>query len=81
MELIWLIPALPVAGFVILTFLGRRIGDPGAGWLATLDGDYWGRGRVTLAPVQTLGDSASLDWSAAVAAFEAARQRAHTNSH
>ena len=48
-----------------------------AGWLATLDGDYWGRGRVTLAPVQTLGDSASLDWSAAVAAFEAARQRAH----
>ncbi|MFZ4433361.1 MAG: NADH-quinone oxidoreductase subunit L [Microthrixaceae bacterium] len=36
MELIWLIPALPVAGFVILTFLGRRIGDPGAGWLATL---------------------------------------------
>ena len=35
------------------------------------------RGERCRAPVQTLGDSASLDWSAAVAAFEAARQRAH----
>jgi len=47
------------------------------GWLATLDGDCWSRRRVALAPVQTLGDAASLDWSAAVAAFDAARQRAH----
>lgn len=35
-DLIWLIPALPLAGFVVLLFLGRRIGEPGAGWLATL---------------------------------------------
>jgi hypothetical protein len=47
-----------------------------AGWLATLDGDYWGRGRVTLEPVQTIGAAATLDWSAAVVAFEQARQRA-----
>ncbi len=47
-----------------------------AGWLATLDGDYWGRGRVTLASVQLIGAAAVLDWSAAVAAFEQARQRA-----
>ena len=47
-----------------------------AGWLATLEGDYWGRGRVTLAPAQTLDDAASLDWPAAITAFEAARQRA-----
>ena len=34
-DLIWLIPALPVAGFVLLMFFGRRMGEPGAGWLAT----------------------------------------------
>lgn len=47
-----------------------------AGWIATLDGDYWGRGRVTLAPVQTIGAGATPDWAAAVAAFDQARQRA-----
>jgi NADH-quinone oxidoreductase subunit L len=31
----WLIPALPLAGFLILLAAGRRLGDPGAGWLAT----------------------------------------------
>jgi NADH-quinone oxidoreductase subunit L len=36
LELVWLIPALPLAGFLLLTLLGRRIGEPGAGWLATL---------------------------------------------
>jgi len=46
------------------------------GWLATLDGNYWTRRRVALAPVQILGDSATLDWPAATSAFEAARQRA-----
>ena len=47
-----------------------------AGWLATLDGNYWSRRRVALAPVQTLGDGATLDWPAAISAFEAARQHA-----
>jgi hypothetical protein len=47
-----------------------------AGWIATQDGDYWGRRRVTLTPVQTIGAAATLDWPAAVAAFEQARQRA-----
>ena len=47
-----------------------------AGWLATLDGNYWSRRSVILAPVQLLGDGATLDWPAAVTAFEAARQRA-----
>ena len=32
-----------------------------AGWLATLDGNYWSRRRVALAPVQMLGDDARLD--------------------
>jgi NADH-quinone oxidoreductase subunit L len=36
LELVWLIPALPLAGFLLLMLLGRRIGEPGAGWLATL---------------------------------------------
>ena len=35
-ELVWLIPALPLAGFLLLTLAGRRIGEPAAGWLATL---------------------------------------------
>jgi hypothetical protein len=47
-----------------------------AGWLATLDGNYWARRRVALAPVQILGDRAAPDWSAAITAFEAARQHA-----
>jgi NADH-quinone oxidoreductase subunit L len=32
---IWLLPALPLAGFVIILVAGRRLGDPLAGWLAT----------------------------------------------
>ena len=31
----WLIPALPLAGFAVLAVLGRRLGEPRAGWLAT----------------------------------------------
>ena len=31
----WLIPALPLTGFVLLLLFGRRLGDPWAGWLAT----------------------------------------------
>ena len=46
-----------------------------AGWLATLDGNYWSRRRVALTAVQMLGDGATRDWPAAVAAFETARQR------
>ena len=34
-HLIWLIPALPLAGFVMLVVGGRRLGEPLAGWLAT----------------------------------------------
>jgi len=47
-----------------------------AGWLATLDGNYWSRHRVALTSLQMLGDGAGLDWPAAITAFEAARQRA-----
>jgi NADH-quinone oxidoreductase subunit L len=35
-DLVWLIPAFPAAGFVIILFFGRRLGEPLAGWLATL---------------------------------------------
>ena len=34
-EYVWLIPALPLAGFVIQLVLGRRLGDPGAGYVAS----------------------------------------------
>ena len=33
---VWLIPALPLAGVVVLLLGGRRLGEPAAGWLATL---------------------------------------------
>jgi NADH-quinone oxidoreductase subunit L len=36
LDAVWLIPALPLAGFLILLVLGRRLGEPGAGWLATV---------------------------------------------
>jgi NADH-quinone oxidoreductase subunit L len=35
MELVWLIPLLPLAGFIALVLGGRLLGEPGAGWLAT----------------------------------------------
>ncbi|HSM66724.1 MAG TPA: NADH-quinone oxidoreductase subunit L [Ilumatobacteraceae bacterium] len=34
-ELVWLIPAFPLAGFLLILLFGRRLGDPKAGWLAT----------------------------------------------
>ncbi len=33
---VWLLPALPLAGFLILVVFGRRLGEPLAGWLATI---------------------------------------------
>jgi NADH-quinone oxidoreductase subunit L len=33
--LVWLVVALPLAGTVVLHFFGRRLGEPGAGWLAS----------------------------------------------
>jgi NADH-quinone oxidoreductase subunit L len=36
LDLVWLIPALPLAGFVTILLLGRRLGEPLAGWIATL---------------------------------------------
>ena len=31
----YLMPVLPLAGFVVLAVAGRRLGDPWAGWLGT----------------------------------------------
>ena len=47
---VWLVPALPLAGFLVLLLLGRRLGDPLAGWFATLMvGASFGAGIVTFA--------------------------------
>jgi NADH-quinone oxidoreductase subunit L len=35
LDVIWLIPALPLAGFLLILLFGRRLGDPKAGLLAT----------------------------------------------
>ncbi len=35
-DVVWLIPALPLAGFVLILLFGRRLGEPRAGYLATL---------------------------------------------
>ncbi len=34
LQYVWLIPALPLAGFVLLLFGGKRIGEPYAGYIA-----------------------------------------------
>ena len=36
LELVWLIPALPLFGFLVLLVAGRKLGEPLAGWFATL---------------------------------------------
>jgi NADH-quinone oxidoreductase subunit L len=36
LDVVWLIPALPLAGFLLILLFGRRIGEPGSGYLATL---------------------------------------------
>jgi len=36
LDLIWLIPALPLLGFVLIFLFGRILGEPKAGILATL---------------------------------------------
>jgi NADH-quinone oxidoreductase subunit L len=35
LDLAWVIPALPALGAVVLLLIGKRIGEPKAGWLAT----------------------------------------------
>ena len=34
-ELVWLIPMLPLLGFLILLITGHLLGEPRAGWVAT----------------------------------------------
>ena len=34
-DLVWLIPAFPLAGFFLILLFGRRLGDPKSGYLAT----------------------------------------------
>ncbi len=34
--MLWLIPAFPLAGFLIILLFGRRLGEPLAGWVATV---------------------------------------------
>ena len=36
LDAVWLIPAFPLAGFVLLVLLGRKLSEPLAGWLATV---------------------------------------------
>ena len=47
-----------------------------SGWLARMQGDYYGRGRGTLEPLRAIGAAHDTDWQAALAAFHAARHRA-----
>ena len=35
-DLVWLLPALPLVGALVILELGRRLGEPAAGWVATL---------------------------------------------
>ena len=35
LDLIWLVPALPLFGAAFLLLFGKRIGEPIAGWIAS----------------------------------------------
>jgi NADH-quinone oxidoreductase subunit L len=35
-DLVWLVPAFPLFGFLVLLLFGKRLGDPLSGWFATL---------------------------------------------
>ena len=35
LDLIWIVPALPLFGAIVLLLFGKRIGEPFAGWIAT----------------------------------------------
>jgi hypothetical protein len=41
-----------------------------------MQGEYYSRRKVTLEPLQRIGIAHDTDWQAALAAFDAARQRA-----
>ena len=47
-----------------------------SGWLARMQGDYYGRRKVTLEPLQSIGIAHDADWQAALTAFHAMRRRA-----
>jgi hypothetical protein len=47
-----------------------------SGWLASMQGDYYSRGKVTLEPLRRIGAPHEADWQAALTAFHAARHRA-----
>ena len=36
LDLVWLVPALPLTGFLLILLFGRKLGDPFAGVLATV---------------------------------------------
>ncbi|HJO99390.1 MAG TPA: NADH-quinone oxidoreductase subunit L, partial [Acidimicrobiales bacterium] len=67
-DLIWLVPGLPLAGFTVLIFAGRRIGEPGAGWLAT--GVMGGSFLATLGVFIDMAGRSSHDRRAVVTLFE-----------
>jgi len=41
LDVVWLIPALPLAGFLCILLFGRRLGDPKAGYFATWAARSW----------------------------------------
>ena len=45
-----------------------------SGRLASMQGDYYSRGKVMLEPLQRIGIAHDADWQAALAAFHAARR-------
>jgi NADH-quinone oxidoreductase subunit L len=59
LDLVWIVPALPLLGAVILLFFGKRIGEPKAGWLAaSLLGLAFVWSVVTFAAMLSLPDEA-----------------------
>jgi NADH-quinone oxidoreductase subunit L len=54
---VWVIPALPLVGVVLLLLFGKKLGDPWAGWLATLMmAGSFAAGLVTFAGLADRGE-------------------------
>ena len=68
LDLIWLIPALPLLGFLVMVVFGRRLGDPRAGYFAStlLAGSF----VVTVAAFIDLLGTPAEDRSHVVTLFE-----------
>ena len=62
LDAVWLIPAFPLTGFVVLVLLGRKLGEPLAGWIATAAMPFTGLRALPVPDAIRLPPSAGDTW-------------------